>query len=446
MLRRRMGVRVGDCDVLPPGSVKLEEDAEDEIGEWPQGERPTRWTFIALRHRLAHITARVIEHFQDLAGGRHCYRVVQAGWRREIEGTARAEETGEAARSPTNGQPSELGEEPGVYPFLALHRFMVNNEIRHVRIALHRPYVLRMGEKYDPLEPPASTPPESTAVVETWLDGRLLGRITVHFATIRAVWIDYLSPYPISAQPDHIPTPFYSTRVLDIALLLSPAGPNAAELRSYLDDFIQIHASQSAKGVASRIDRPRAMPEPYTDTETDKDADAPSSPLSEDGTADEDDERKILALVSYRFAPTSDPDDLFDAHGRESLARRYGDLPGQFTTGAKDCIRICTALDWIFWEEGTGDVNITRGRGKETAQPGGADQNVDVSCITGNETAPIIPGTEKGVGLARPVDSPVAGYSGQLEFSPSTTVYAHRARDLRFKDSVRFLIDAGRPW
>ncbi|KAG9075293.1 hypothetical protein FS749_013041 [Ceratobasidium sp. UAMH 11750] len=77
MLGRPMGVRVGDCDVLPPGSVKLEEDAEDEIGEWPQGERPTRWTFIALRHRLAHITARVIEHFQDLAGGRHYDTVIE---------------------------------------------------------------------------------------------------------------------------------------------------------------------------------------------------------------------------------------------------------------------------------------------------------------------------------------------------------------------------------
>ncbi|KAG8722266.1 hypothetical protein FRC08_004891 [Ceratobasidium sp. 394] len=44
---------------------------------------------------------------------------------------------------------------------------------------------------------------------------------------------------------------FNSTMVLDVALLLNPAGPNAAELRSYPDDFIQIHASQSAKGVAS---------------------------------------------------------------------------------------------------------------------------------------------------------------------------------------------------
>ncbi|KAG8722265.1 hypothetical protein FRC08_004890 [Ceratobasidium sp. 394] len=44
---------------------------------------------------------------------------------------------------------------------------------------------------------------------------------------------------------------------------------------------------------AARMDRPRTMPEPYSDTETDKDAGAPSSPLSEDETVDEDDERRV---------------------------------------------------------------------------------------------------------------------------------------------------------
>ncbi|KAG9080714.1 hypothetical protein FRC06_006231 [Ceratobasidium sp. 370] len=181
MLGRPMGVRVGDCDVLPPGSVKLDEDVEDEIGEWTHGERPTRWTFIALRHRLAHITARVIDHFQDLAGGRHYDTVIELD--RELVAfseslpavykpdggeklrellergrpshdrskdceTTNEETADDATRSPQNGQPSELGEAPGVYPFLALHRFMINTEIQYVRITLHRPYVLRMGEKY----------------------------------------------------------------------------------------------------------------------------------------------------------------------------------------------------------------------------------------------------------------------------------------------------------
>ncbi|KAG8732957.1 hypothetical protein FRC10_000508 [Ceratobasidium sp. 414] len=48
---------------------------------------------------------------------------------------------------------------------------------------------------------------------------------------------------------------------------------------------------QIATNPVGRMDRPCTMPEPYTGTETDKDADAPSSPLG-DETADEDDEQR----------------------------------------------------------------------------------------------------------------------------------------------------------
>ncbi|KAG8703765.1 hypothetical protein FRC08_002650 [Ceratobasidium sp. 394] len=143
--------------------------------------------------------------------------------RESTSGSVHGEETGEATRSATNGQPSKLGEEPGVYPFLALHRLMINTEIQYVQIALHRPYVLRMGEKYDPARTACFDAARIDCRCRDVLDVRLLGRITTPVATTWAVCIDYLSPYPISAQPDHIPThllarlwfstsPFYSTR------------------------------------------------------------------------------------------------------------------------------------------------------------------------------------------------------------------------------------------
>jgi hypothetical protein len=191
MLGRPMCVRVGDCDVLPPGRVRLEEDEEDEVEEGG----PTRWTFIALRHALGQITARVVEHFQDLAGGRHydtvlgLDRELVAFWQAlpavyKIDGGARVERgramstngrgrngkvqasrssdrgtvagsvhgdeaMEEVAKEPESGKTAHVQEEmePGAYPMLATHRFMINTEIQYVRIALHRPYVLRAGEK-----------------------------------------------------------------------------------------------------------------------------------------------------------------------------------------------------------------------------------------------------------------------------------------------------------
>ncbi|KAG8733096.1 hypothetical protein FRC10_000426, partial [Ceratobasidium sp. 414] len=246
MLGRPMGVRVGDCDVLPLSSVKLEEDVEGEVGEWTHDERPTRWTFIAVRHPLAHITTRVIEQFQDLAGGRHYDTVIELdralvalsdslpalykpggggmsrGWlgrgradrsqdREATNGTEEAAE--ETSQSPKNGQPTDLGEKPGVYPFLALHRFMINTERQYGRIALHRPYFLRNGEKYGP----------SRAAC---FDAARIDRRCRDVFRREVVWPDNC------ARRDHIGglyRLFNSTMILGIALLLNPAGPKAAE-------------------------------------------------------------------------------------------------------------------------------------------------------------------------------------------------------------------------
>ncbi|QRW06950.1 Fungal specific transcription factor domain [Ceratobasidium sp. AG-Ba] len=279
MLGRPMGVRVGDCDVQEPGKVRLDEDAQDEAAAVDaEGEdRVTRWTFMALRHRLAHITSRVIEHFQDLAAGRHYDTVLEldrelvsfwealpplykvdggerlrernrrgrenrqsqdrdqdrgASRSRDREGSSRPDEP---MNEPERVGPNNLGEEPGAYPFLALHRFMINTEVQYVRIALHRPYVLRAGEKYDP----------SRAAC---FEAARIDRGCREIFRREVVWPDD------RARRDHMGglyRLFNSTMILGIALLLNPAGPNAAELRGYLDDFIQLHANQAAHDVTS---------------------------------------------------------------------------------------------------------------------------------------------------------------------------------------------------
>ncbi|KAF8600446.1 hypothetical protein BDV93DRAFT_546391 [Ceratobasidium sp. AG-I] len=284
MLGRPMGVRVGDCDTLAPGQVRLEEDGEDEVGDGADGEKSTRWNFIALRHALAQITSKVVEHFQDLAGGRHydtvialdkelvafwealpaAYRLdggektnepVERGrvWqsngretdresrtsrssdRGTIDGSEHPDDTmDDSDRTLENGSPAHLEEpiekESGAYPMLATHRFMINTEVQYVRIALHRPYVLRAGEKYDP---------SRTAC----FDAARIDRRAREIFRREVSWPEH------RARRDHMGglyRLFNSTMILGIALLLNPAGPNAAELRGYLDDFIQIHAAQTA--------------------------------------------------------------------------------------------------------------------------------------------------------------------------------------------------------
>ncbi|KAJ1303623.1 hypothetical protein OPQ81_011805 [Rhizoctonia solani] len=281
MLGRPMAVRVSDCDALPPGKTRLEEDEEDGVPDdqriWD--EHPTRWTFAALRHALAQITARVVEHFQDLAGGRHYdtvlaldreiitfYEALPAPYRLDAGGKARtvmserlrgrksssgdqqrassrSTDRGTIAGSPNEEELMEDGEpdgkpskpppysdpEPGAYPMLPTHRFMINTEIQYVRIALHRPYVLRAGEKYEPSR-------------NACFEAARIDRRARDVFRREVQWPDH------RARRDHMGglyRLFNSTMILGIALLLNPAGPNAAELRGYLDDFIQLHASQT---------------------------------------------------------------------------------------------------------------------------------------------------------------------------------------------------------
>ncbi|ELU39608.1 fungal specific transcription factor domain-containing protein [Rhizoctonia solani AG-1 IA] len=265
MLGRPMAVRVGDCDASPPGKARLDEDGEDEVPEdqriWD--ERPTRWSFSALRHSLAQITARVVEHFQDLAGGRHYDNVLaldreivtfyeslpapyrldagekartvmserlrgrrQSG-RDQQRASSRSTDRGTIAGSPNQDESMDSGPEPegrptkpppyeepepGAYPMLPTHRFMINTEIQYVRIALPS------GQK-----------------------GSYGWTVPVVQVSVCMDWSSALAYRKTS-----------STMILGIALLLNPAGPNAAELRGYLDDFIQLHASQAVDVTSSR--------------------------------------------------------------------------------------------------------------------------------------------------------------------------------------------------
>ncbi|CAE6442569.1 unnamed protein product [Rhizoctonia solani] len=289
MLGRPMAVRVSDCDTLPPGKTRLKEDDEDEVPDdqriWD--EHPTRWTFAALRNSLAQITARVVEHFQDLTSGRHYDTVLaldreivtfyealpppyrldagekartvmserlrgrKPNGRDQQRANSRSTDRGTIAGSPNQDESMEGGPEsdgkpakpppydepePGAYPMLPTHRFMINTEVQYVRIALHRPYVLRAGEKYEP---------SRNACFEA---ARIDRRARDTFRR-EVQWPDH------RARRDHMGglyRLFNSTMILGIALLLNPAGPNAAELRGYLDDFIQLHASQSSDVTSSR--------------------------------------------------------------------------------------------------------------------------------------------------------------------------------------------------
>ncbi|CAE6423255.1 unnamed protein product, partial [Rhizoctonia solani] len=215
---------IGDIDFTPKpfggGKTRLEEDDEDQV---PDDQHPTRWTFAALRHALAQVTARVVEHFQDLAGGRHydtvlaldreivafyealppAYRLDagekartimserlrgrQPNGRDQQRANSRSTDRGTIAGSPNQDESMEINDsdgkpakpppydepEPGAYPMLPTHWFTINTEFQYVRIALH----------------------------------------------LEGTWVDCTG---------------------SSTLLLNPTGPNATELQGYLDNILFI--------------------------------------------------------------------------------------------------------------------------------------------------------------------------------------------------------------
>lgn len=229
LLGRPQAIQEFHCDTLPPSDV--------DIDTMPRSARPylprTRprpntppgvFLFVAIRHELTRLTGKIVEHFQNLASPRRYADVVALDeelekFRKDIPDIYRVD------KAPDGSGPDTNKEFDSVCPWLPLHRYLLNIEYHYVRIALHRPYVLRNSEKYSHSRKAAFESAKTDRRV------RQEYRKDVKWEPERARKVHMGGLYRL----------FNATMMIGIALLLDPNGSEAPDFLSYLDEFIELH-------------------------------------------------------------------------------------------------------------------------------------------------------------------------------------------------------------
>ncbi|PWN52101.1 hypothetical protein IE53DRAFT_378431 [Violaceomyces palustris] len=225
LLGRPQAIHESCCDTLPPSAVELPAKPLAGSSRLTGTNSPGVYIFVRLRHELARITGKVIDHFQNVSTPRRYTNVLAIdaeleNFRRALPSIYRLEvETG-------NSQ--ERDRFDALCPWLPFHRFLLNMEWCFVRIALHRPYFIANSEKY------AQSKALALESAKADRNARIEFRSKVSWGRDRArkTFLAGLFRY------------FNATLTFGIALLMKPRGPEASEYRSYLEEFVELHRHQ----------------------------------------------------------------------------------------------------------------------------------------------------------------------------------------------------------
>ncbi|PWY99567.1 hypothetical protein BCV70DRAFT_201137 [Testicularia cyperi] len=229
LLGRPQAIQEFHCDTLPPSDVDIDTMPRAARPYMPRTKPrphtpPGVFLFVAIRHELARLTGKIVEHFQNLASPRRYADVVALDeelekFRREIPNIYRMDRSDDGTCEGTDKGFDD------VCPWLPLHRYLLNIEYHYVRIALHRPYVLRNSEKYSHSRKAAFESAKADRMV------RQEYRKDVKWEPGRARKVHMGGLYRL----------FNATMMIGIALLLDPNGSEAADFMSYLDEFTELH-------------------------------------------------------------------------------------------------------------------------------------------------------------------------------------------------------------
>lgn len=231
LLGRPQAIDDKTADTLPPSDVDI--DVLPRFGPAPtpqpfppqstsaaqDGVRrpPGVFCFVAIRHELAKLIGRIVEHFQDLSKPRNYADVLQidADLQRFY-----------AALPGFYLYPALRGDDADrsfdqVCPWLPIHRYLVNIEYHYVRNALHRPYLLR-SERYKQSREAAFASSKADRIIRREYERE----------------VSWPSNRARNSHLGGVYRKFASTLIAGIELLLDPNGPNATELHETLDDFL----------------------------------------------------------------------------------------------------------------------------------------------------------------------------------------------------------------
>lgn len=233
------------CDTLPPSDVDNQEvfPMPAYPPPLPEGMKPpTAMTYVRLRHGIAPLMGRIIGTFQKLNSPAHYSDILDID--REIEQYRASLPS--YYRSYTSGTDEVHTDRSldAAFRFLPAHRFLLETEINYIRIALHRPYLLRSGGTHG-----ARYLPSRRACVDAARQDIALRRA-------------YVQELREAAAPNKVPASyavhigsykwFNSVLICGIALLIDPHGPDARELRACLEHFITVRQRKAKDDMSDR--------------------------------------------------------------------------------------------------------------------------------------------------------------------------------------------------
>lgn len=226
------------CDTQVPSGV-MDEDifpAPKHPPKMPEGvEPPTAYSYTVFRQRIAELEGRILATFQNLQHPVHVSDVLA------LDKSMRELQDGLPfyfqARLTKDGVECDKSLD-STYGFLNVHRFLLHTEINSVRIALHRPYLLRSGgpngAKFLPCR-------------EASLNAAL------HDLEMRSDFVQSLKKLKVDDEPlllyrVQIGTYkyFHSLLVVGVVLLMDPNNRDAPKLKAHLEHYVNNYQRRPA--------------------------------------------------------------------------------------------------------------------------------------------------------------------------------------------------------
>ncbi|GAC94935.1 C6 transcription factor [Pseudozyma hubeiensis SY62] len=226
------------CDTQVPSGV-MDEDifpAPKHPPKMPEGvDPPTAYSYTVFRQRIAELEGRILATFQNLHQPVHVSDVLALDKDlRELQDNLPFYFR---ARLTKDGVECDKSLD-SIYGFLNVHRFLLHTEINSVRIALHRPYLLRSGgangAKFLPCR-------------EASLNAAL------HDLEMRSNFVQSINKFKTGGEPlllyrVQIGTYkyFHSLLVVGVVLLMDPSASDAPKLKAHLAHYVKDYQSRPA--------------------------------------------------------------------------------------------------------------------------------------------------------------------------------------------------------
>lgn len=226
------------CDTQVPSGV-MDEDifpAPKHPPKLPPGvEPPTAYSYTVFRQRIAELEGRILATFQNLQHPVHVSDVLALDESmRELQDNLPFYFR---ARLTKDGVECDKSLD-STYGFLNVHRFLLHTEINSVRIALHRPYLLRSGGPNGAKFLPCRQASLNAALHDLEMRSDFVQSLQKFKTDDEALLL-----YRVQIGTYKY---FHSLLVVGVVLLMDPNAPDAPKLKAHLAHYVNKYQSRPA--------------------------------------------------------------------------------------------------------------------------------------------------------------------------------------------------------